>query len=116
MTTQQVANRLVELCRQGKIEETQQELFADDCISIEPYGPVREVKGKQEIIDKGKNFMSMVEEFHGSEISDPIVSGNHFSIGWTMEATMKGKSREKMQEICVYKVNDGKIVSEQFFS
>ena len=47
MTTKQVADRLVELCRQGKIFETQEELYADDCISIESdNAPVKEVKGK----------------------------------------------------------------------
>ena len=113
MTTQQVANRLVELCRQGKIMETQQELYADDAISIE--GDMAPVKGKQAIIDKGNTFQSMIEGFHGSEISDPIIADNHFAISWMMDVTMKEKGRMKMQEICVYKVKDGKVVSEQFF-
>ena len=36
MTTQEVANRLVELCRIGQIDQAQAELFADDATSIEP--------------------------------------------------------------------------------
>jgi hypothetical protein len=32
-----------------------------------------------------------------------------------MEVTMKGVGRIKMDEICVYKVEGGKIVKEQFF-
>ena len=36
MTTQEVANRLVELCRQGQIEAAQTELYANDCSSLEP--------------------------------------------------------------------------------
>ncbi|HEY6899064.1 MAG TPA: SnoaL-like domain-containing protein, partial [Puia sp.] len=37
MTTQEIANRLVELCQKGDFETAQKELFADDCVSIEPY-------------------------------------------------------------------------------
>ena len=113
MTTQQVANRLVELCRQGKIMETQQELYADDITTIE--GDKAPEKGKQAAIEKGKMFQSMMEEFHGSEISDPIIASDHFAISWMMDVTMKDKGRMKMEEICVYKVKDGKIVFEQFF-
>ena len=35
MTTTEVANKLVELCRQGKIDEVQETLFADNAQSIE---------------------------------------------------------------------------------
>jgi len=120
MTTQQVANRLVELCRMGKIEDAQKELFANDAISIEPYdmpgGGGREVKGLEAILEKGKHFMSMIETVHGSLISDPIIAGNHFSIAWEFDTTMKGRERSTMKEICVYRVKDGKIISEQFHS
>ena len=117
MTTKQVADRLVELCRQGKIFETQEELYADDCISIESdNAPVKEVKGKQAIYEKGKMFESMIEQFHSAEISDPIIAGNRFAIAWVMDVTMKDRGRSKMEEVCLYQVKDGKIVSEQFFS
>jgi hypothetical protein len=33
----------------------------------------------------------------------------------TMDVTMKGRGRVKLEEICAYEVKDGKIVSEQFF-
>ncbi len=36
MTTKEVADRLVEICRAGKIEDAQNELFAQDAVSIEP--------------------------------------------------------------------------------
>ncbi len=60
-------------------------------------------------------FNSMLEEFHGSTISDPVVAGNYFSIAWNMDAKMKGQERMMMSEICLYRVKDGKIVSEEFF-
>ncbi len=117
MTTKEVADRLVALCRQGKTEETQNELFADDAISIEAndmMGP-RETKGKDAIKKKGETFNSMLENFYGATISDPVVAGNCFSIAWDMDAQMKGQERMMMSEICVYKVKDGKVILEQFF-
>ena len=114
-STQQVANRLVELGRKGQIAEIQQELFSDDVVSTEPSGDNPVAKGLVAIQEKSKKFESMLEAVHGSELTDPIVVGHWFSIGWTFDATMKGQGRQKMEEICVYQVKDGKIVSEQFF-
>ena len=116
MTTQEVASRLVELCRQGQIAEAQHELYADHAVSLEPAGaPMAEVSGKEGIVEKAKHFQGMIEEFHGATISDPVVGGNFFSISWAMDVTMKERGRNMMQEICLYKVEEGKIVSEQFF-
>ena len=118
MTTKQVADRLIELCRMGKIEEAQQELYAEDAVSKEPFSPVpemREVKGLTAIGEKGKHFQSMVEEFYGQEISEPVVAGNFFSIAWTMDVKMKGMDRMPMTEICLYHVKNGKVVMEEFF-
>ncbi len=117
MTTKEVAKRLVEICRQGKIEDAQNELFSNDAVSIEPnesMGP-KETKGLDAIKKKGEMFNSMLEEFHGATISDPVVGGNFFSISWDMDAKMKGRERMMMSEICVYEVKNGKIISEEFF-
>lgn len=116
MTTQQVADRLVELCRMGQFHEAQTELFADDAVSIEPeHSPMQLAKGKEAIIAKGKMFQEMIEEHHGGSFSDPVIAGNYFTMYGMVENTMKGKGRMKMEEICLYCVKDGKIVSEQFF-
>jgi hypothetical protein len=57
----------------------------------------------------------MVEEMHGGYCSAPQVAGKHFSVAMGMDCTMKGMGRQKMDEIALYEVNDGKIVKEQFF-
>ena len=38
MTTEEIAERLVSLCRQGNFEAAQRELYAVDAINLEPYG------------------------------------------------------------------------------
>ncbi|MEO6328687.1 MAG: SnoaL-like domain-containing protein [Ginsengibacter sp.] len=57
----------------------------------------------------------MVEQFYGSAITDPVIAGDYFSVGWDTDIQMKGQQRQTMSEICLYKVKDGKIVLEQFF-
>jgi len=118
MTTQEIANRLAELCRKSDYETAQRELYAEDAVSIEPYATPefeKETKGLQAIMEKGKKWGSMVETMHGTEVSEPLVADSSFALVMTMDLTMKGKERMKMSELCVYQVKDGKIVSEQFF-
>lgn len=108
MTTQEVANRMNELFKENKWNQVQDELYADDCESIEPpHAPgLQSVNGKEAIKKKGEMFQSMIEEMHGGWVSDLTVAGNYISCGM---------GRMKMDEICVYEVKDGKVVKEQFF-
>jgi SnoaL-like protein len=117
MTTQDIATRLVEMCRNGKIEEAKEELFAPDIISIEPHEGLlpKETKGMDAIRKKAALFVSKVEDFYGSTISEPIVAGDYFSLAWETDLQMKGEARKTNSELAVYKVKDGKIVSERFF-
>ncbi|MGN6530405.1 MAG: SnoaL-like domain-containing protein [Ginsengibacter sp.] len=118
MTTQQIADRLAELCKKGDFEKAQKELFAEDAVSIEPQpspGFEKETKGLEAILEKGRQFNSMMQEAHSVHISDPIVAGNAIAIALDMDVTMKGRGRSTMSEICVYEVKDGKIISEHFF-
>ncbi|NME70652.1 nuclear transport factor 2 family protein [Flammeovirga aprica] len=116
MTIKEIASRLVELCRIGEFEKAQQELFAEDCVSIEPDGaPVKEVKGLQGLAEKGKQFMEMMEP-HGFSVSDPVIADDFFSCSLMMDATFKPTGqRTKSTEIAVYEVKNGKIVKEEFF-
>jgi hypothetical protein len=118
MSTQQIASRLAELCSQGKFEAAQQELFADNAVSIEqqatPDFP-KETKGLKNIIEKGHKWEANVEQVHSCSASKPLVAGNAFALTLSLDVTMKGRGRMKMEEVCVYEVKDGKIASEQFF-
>lgn len=117
MTTQDVANRLNELFKENKWMEAQQELFSEDAVSIEPeHSPgLKTVQGKDAIRKKGEEFNNMVEEMHGGYSSEPIVAGNYIAVAMGIDATYKGMGRQKMDEIALYEVKDGKVVKEQFF-
>jgi ketosteroid isomerase-like protein len=117
MTTKEIANRLVEICRQGDWEKAQKELFAKDAVSIEPHGTPefqKETKGLDAILEKGKKWESMVQDKHGIKVSEPVLADNSFALTISMDVTMKGGKRMNMTELCVYQVKDGKIASESF--
>lgn len=118
MTTQEIANKWAEYCRTGQMDKAHSELYSDDCVSLEMEGaegfPQR-VEGMAAIAEKGKQWEAMVEDFHGVEIDGPIIAGNHFTATMKMDITMKGRPRSIDEEIALFRVENGKIVSEQFF-
>jgi hypothetical protein len=119
MTTKEIAERLVALCRQGNFETAQKELYAEDAINIEPYGTpafAKETRGLKAILEKGQKFAAMIEQVHGLVVSEPLVAGSSFACAMQLDLTIKGHGRMTLDELCIYEVKDGKIVSEQFTS
>ena len=117
MTTQEIANQLVQLCREGKYEQVYEELFSPEILSIEPEGgPWGTTKGMEGIQKKAQEWQAMVEEILSSEVSDPIVADNFFSCTMKTKVRMKGVTDPvNMDEVIVYRVENQKVVSEQFF-
>jgi len=117
MTTQEIATKLVALCREGKYDQVYSELFSPDVFSIEPEGSKwGTVQGIDAIHEKGKKWNEMVEEFISGEVSDPIVAGDYFTCSMKTKIRMKGvPGIVDMDEICLYRVKESKVISEQFF-
>ena len=118
MTTQEVANTLVQLCSEGKFFEAIETLYADGIVSVEagaPPGGSREAKGIEAV--KGKaQWWAANHEIHSTRVEGPLVAGAHFSVAFIMDVTFKPQARRiAMEEIATYKVVDGKIVYEEFF-
>jgi limonene-1,2-epoxide hydrolase len=92
------------------------ELYGDDVECIEPaHAHNQGTKGKAEVFERLKGWYANVEAMHESSLTEPVVMGNHFSVGSMIDMTMKGAGRMKMEEVGVFEVKDGKIVKEQFF-
>ena len=116
MTVQEVANRLVLLCREGKNVDAINELYDDDIVSHEPEGSPMKVKnGKDAVLDATNQWFESVRELHSSYISNPIIAGDFFACTMKVDATYKEHGRNVMDELCVFEVRDGKIVSDRFF-
>lgn len=116
MTTQTIANRLVELCRQGKSATAYQELFSPNAVSIEPpKWNVPNTVGISALLEKDQKWQEDVVEIHNSAVSNPIVAGDFFTVSMSLDLTFTSRGRSQIEEICLYEVQDGKIVKEQFF-
>lgn len=118
MTTQEVAQKLVGLCSQGKFMEATHALYSPDIVSVEagaPPGGEREVKGLDAVLGKA-NWWQANHDVHSTKVEGPLVSDPFFCVRFELDVTFKPQSRRfTMQELAVYKVADGKIVHEEFF-
>jgi ketosteroid isomerase-like protein len=117
MTTKEIADRFHELAQKEKWFEIQDELFTENVQSIEPSTApyLRNAAGKSEVRKKAMDWVSKVEHVHKVSTTDPIITRNHFAVGRLMDLSVKGIGRVVMDEIMLYEVRDGKIISEQFF-
>ena len=92
------------------------ELYDQNIVSREMPGlPNEVIKGKEAVTKKSEDWYDNVEEYHGGDISDPLVAENHFSCKMSFDCTFKGQGRMQMEELGVFTVNNGKIVEEQFY-
>lgn len=115
-TTAQVANRLIELTRQGLFLEAQQELFAPQAINQEPsHSRSPSVSGLAAILQKEEQFLKQVQQWHEIEVSEPLLAGNYFSLRMCIDVSLQSGKSLQLEEIIVYQIQEGKIVREQFF-
>jgi hypothetical protein len=117
LTTQEVVTRFNELAKQEKWFEIQDELFADNVKSIDPPNSpyFGYAEGKAAVRKKGGDWVKQIEAVHRMYTTEPVVGGNHFAVGREMDMTVPGFGRIKIDEIMLYEVKDGQIVSERFF-
>jgi hypothetical protein len=116
MSTRDVAKSFTELCKAAKFEEAGKKFWSDEIVSIEPMtGDMARLQGRRAVEGKGK-WWAENHEVHGVKVEGPFVNGDEFAVRFEMEVTPKGKSRMTMREIALYKVKDGKVVEERFYS
>jgi ketosteroid isomerase-like protein len=117
MNTLEIANRLVELCKQGKNDEAKS-LYAPDAVSVEAFAPPgmqREAKGLDAIRAKSEWWRAN-HEIHSASITGPWPHGERFIVGFQYDVTNKPSAqRMQMDEVGLFTVEDGKIVREEFF-
>lgn len=118
MNTQEIANRLVELCREGRNDEALTSLYAADAVSVEAFAPPgaeREAKGLAAIRRKG-DWWRDNHEIQSSSVAGPWPHGNRFIVGFQFDVTHKPSGRRmKMEEAALYTIENGMIVREEFF-
>lgn len=117
MNTQDIANDLVALCKQGRFEEAGEKYWAEDIVSIEAMpGDMHEMRGKQAVRGKG-DWWTKNTEVHSVEVDGPYVNGDQFVVHYKMDVTPKQNGgRQIMDEVGVYTVRGDKIAEERFFA
>ena len=113
-TTPEIANRLASLCEQKQFLQAYTELFSEHAQSIDPMNKNEPLNGLATLMERERLFLENTE-IHDLQVSPPVLAGNYFCVTMTLDFTPKGRERRRVEELCVYKVEFGKIVSQQFF-
>lgn len=116
MTTQEIAEKFVQHLKAGKFVDAIDDFYADNIVSHEMPGVPNEVtEGKANVKNKSVEWEASVERINSAEVSDALVAGSFFSITLKMDVVFKESGQMNIEEIAVYEVKDGKIVSDRFF-
>lgn len=117
MNTEEVAQKVVALCRKGAWIEAIDSLYAKDIVSVEASGMgggSPEARGIDQVRKKTE-WWSANMEVHGMDVSGPFVAHDRFVVQFDVDVTDKNSNkRMQMSEVGVYTVKDGKIVREEF--
>ena len=118
-STIEIANTLVEMCRQGKNHDAIRELYAEDVVSVEAGVPSPEMSpvatGRDAVLAKGEWWMNN-HEIHDAQVTGPWPNGDQFIVTYKYDVTFKPAARRfVMEEAALYTVKDGKISHEAFF-
>jgi ketosteroid isomerase-like protein len=116
-TIHKVAALFNQLAQQEKWFEIQDEFFSDDVKSVEPSTSpwLKNAEGKANVRKKGEDWVKRIEAVHRTHPTEPVIGGNHFAVGREMDITVQGLGRIQSNEVILYEVRNGQIVSEQFF-
>lgn len=115
MDTQQIANRLVELCNQGQFDACYDELFDMGARSIEAEAENRITTGMEGI--KGKvEWWNATFDVLGGSVEGPWINEPHFITKFNIDTKNKQTGETAhFEELALYTVENGKIVEERFF-
>ena len=117
MTTEEVALKLVELCRKDAWLEAVTSLYADDIVSVEPRAMGEmpaEMSGFEAVRGKTEWFLE-AHELHSCTVTGPYVARDTFVVQFDLDSTEKASGeRRQMGEVGIYTVKNGKITREEF--
>ena len=121
MTTKEIADQLVALCRAGRNIEAVETLLSADVVSVEARGDATmpaQMSGRDVIRGKNQWWIDN-HKIHSAEVKGPFPNGDRFTVIYNFVVTpvagpMAGK-KLRMEEVALYTVQDGKITREEFF-
>ncbi|MDX2150039.1 MAG: nuclear transport factor 2 family protein [Bryobacteraceae bacterium] len=118
MTTSELANRFVAMCREGKNFDVMKEMYDEKIVSVEAVQRATgsfETPGKAAVIQKSADWAG-AHEIHGGSVDGPYLLGDRFAVVFAFEVTPKATGqRVTVREVGVYTVNNGLITREEFY-
>ena len=116
MNTEEVATKLVELCRKGEWRKAL-DLYSNDIVSVEARDMENmpaEMRGIDQV--RGKtDWWENNMEVHNAKITGPFVARDTFVVQFDIDVTEKAsKKRTQMSEVGIYTAKDGKVTREEF--
>jgi hypothetical protein len=117
MNTEEVATKLVELCRNAEWRKALDELYAKDIVSVEAHemeNMPAEMRGIDQV--RGKtDWWEKNMEVHSAKVSGPFVARDTFVVQFDIDVTDKASNkRMQMSEVGIYTVKDSKVAREEF--
>jgi ketosteroid isomerase-like protein len=118
ISTAALANRFVEMCRQGKNFDVMRELYDKDIVSVEATRRSTgnfETAGQQAVIQKSADWAANYNVLGGT-VDGPFLLGDRFAVVFAFEVAPKGTGdKTTAREVAVYTVANGLITREEFF-
>lgn len=118
MTLSEIAHALVAGCRDGRVRENLDLLYAPDAVSVEAadMGNGRETHGLAGIHGKHEWWDANVT-VHSSTVEGPFLHGDtSFAVIFDVDSEDKASGRrDQFREVAIYHVAGGKISREEFF-
>ena len=118
MITQEIAEKLLQHCRNHTEAQGLEELYAENAVSVEPMAmegqsPISE--GRAAIRAK-HDWWNANMTVHGADMEGPFLNGNKFAVVFDIDAEDRNSGqRWKAKEVALYEVEEGRIVRESFF-
>jgi ketosteroid isomerase-like protein len=101
------------LTKQGKIIDSIDQFYADDCVFIEPDGSRRSSKKDQRAHLEG--FFASLKSFEGATLHGQSVGDNVSMSEWTFKMTGGDNKPIVWNEVLVRGWKNGRIVSEKYY-
>lgn len=118
MSSSEIGNKLVALCKQGKNLDAVNTLYSPEIVSIEAVempGMPTEMKGI-DAVRKKNIWWYENHQVHSASAEGPFPNGDRFAVYFKYDVSSKKTGeRMKMDEVALYTTRNGKIVKEEFF-
>ena len=116
MNTEEVAHKVVQLCRRQAWKEAIDTLYDDNIVSVEAHGQggSPETRGIEGVRAK-TDWWTQNMQVHDVKVGGPFAAHDRFVVQYDIDVTDKNsQKRMQMSEVGVYTVKGGRIVREEF--